>query len=167
MRLPNFQLKKDAWILENNDATVKCIDSFCNRWNLMTLPWSWISFESIEFWAFTDWWITRFEVPAICETSAHTNLLKWILSWASRSKVQNFPPIPVESRSRNFSAESIRKRLILWWKMQKSQTLLHFRFSQSWDSTYWVFDKMTFIARNRLLRKSRLKNIINATLNPE
>ena len=29
----------------------------------MVLPWSWISFESIEFWAFIVWWNTRFESP--------------------------------------------------------------------------------------------------------
>ena len=51
-------------------------------------PWSWISFVSIEFLAFTVWWITCFESPVIFDTSAQTNLLKWILSWPSRGNIQ-------------------------------------------------------------------------------
>ena len=43
------------------------------------LPWSWISFVNIEFWALTVWWNTRFEALVVFDTSAQINLLKRII----------------------------------------------------------------------------------------
>ena len=58
----------------------------------MILPWSWISFVSIEF-AFTVWWNTCFEAPVIFDTSAQTNLLKEYLVKHMESTFSNFYPI--------------------------------------------------------------------------
>ena len=76
--------------------------------NMIILPWSWISFVSIEFWALMVWWNTRFEAPVIFDTSANTNLLKRIISKTFGVQILEFPPMPrVLTKSTKMSFRSV------------------------------------------------------------